>query len=71
MGLTVKTTLMTAPVISVPMEEPAWMESTPTTVSALRSGQVKVLLVRVCMCSNLLITYSAFAHFCPLAVLKV
>lgn len=39
MGLTVKTTSMTALVISVPTEEPVWMESTPTTVSALQSGQ--------------------------------
>lgn len=49
MGLTVRTTLMTAQVISVPMEEPVWMESTLTTVSALKSG-----LVRACffMCVN-------------------
>lgn len=40
MGLTVRTTLMTAQAISVPMGEPVWTESTPTTVSALQSGLV-------------------------------
>ncbi len=47
MVLTVKTTLMTALVISVPTEEPVWMESTPTTVSALQSGLVRDLCVQV------------------------
>lgn len=47
MGLTVRTTLMTAPVIIVPMEEPVWTESTPTTASALQSGLVRNLCVQL------------------------
>lgn len=43
MGPTVRTTLMTAQAISVPMEEPVWTESTPTTVSAPQSGLVRDL----------------------------
>lgn len=45
MGLTVRTTLMTAPGISVPTEVLVWMESTPTTVSALQNGLVRDLCV--------------------------
>lgn len=45
MGLTVRTTLMTVLVTSVPMEEPVWTESTPTTANALQSGLVRDLCV--------------------------
>lgn len=48
MELTVRTTLMTVQVISVQMEERVWMESIPTTVSALQSGLVRKC-VNVCM----------------------
>lgn len=40
MGLTVKTTLMTALVISVQMEESAWMGLIPTTANVPQSGLV-------------------------------
>lgn len=43
MGLTVRITLMTAPITNVLMEELVWMESTPTTVSALLNGLVRLL----------------------------
>lgn len=43
MELTVRTTSMTVQIISVQMEEPAWMESIPTTVSALLSGLVSTV----------------------------
>lgn len=46
MGQTVRITLTTALVISVPMEEPVWTVSTPTTASALQSGQVRDLSVK-------------------------
>lgn len=49
MGRTVRITSMTALGISVLMVEPVWMESTPTTVSALQSGLVRE---RVLMCVN-------------------
>lgn len=45
MGPTVRTTLTTALVISVLMEEPVWTESTPITASALQSGLVRDLSV--------------------------
>lgn len=53
MGPTVRTTLMTALGISVLMEEPVWMESTPTTANALQSGLVRALSVQSCLCLSL------------------
>lgn len=45
MGLTVSTILTTVLVISVLMEESAWMGLIPTTVSAPQSGLVSVIFV--------------------------
>lgn len=44
MGRIVRTTLMTALGTSVPTEVLVWMESIPTTVSALQNGLVRGLL---------------------------
>lgn len=50
MALTVRTTSTTAPITSVPMEEPVWMGSIPTTVSVLQSGLVRHFHVQLFMC---------------------
>lgn len=50
MAVTVRTTSTTAPITSVPMEEPVWMGSIPTTVSVLQSGLVRHFHVQLFMC---------------------
>ena len=42
MGLTVTTTLTTAPTITAGMEGPAWMASIPTIANVPRNGLVSI-----------------------------